>query len=224
MRTSGIYKIENAANGRFYIGSSVDMALRWNQHRSALDRGCHKNPKLQNAWNKYGPDCLTMRPLLRCDELYLLFFEQRCLDSFNAVVDGYNLSPVAGNTLGRKLSSDACANISAAKKGIKKSPEARAAHAAAMARPDVRARISASKRGKSKRPVSDSHRKALSRSQMGKVLSEETKAKLSAANIGKKRGPHSEETRRRISESQKGRPLKPEHVQALIAARAKRKA
>lgn len=224
MRAAGIYLIENTVNAKFYIGSSVDMAPRWNQHRSALERGCHKNPRLQNAWNKYGSAAFVMKPLMVCDQKDILFYEQRCIDSFDAVNSGYNLSPIAGNTLGRKLSAEACANISASKRGIKKTLKARLAHSAAMASPEVRARISAGTKGLKRRPRSDAHRAALSSSQIGKKVSDETKAKLAAANLGKKKGPHSEETKRKIGLAHKGRKHSPEHILKLRAAWVRRRA
>ena len=51
---SGIYKIINKINGKYYVGSSIDIYQRWRNHKSQLKRNIHKNPHLQNAWNKYG--------------------------------------------------------------------------------------------------------------------------------------------------------------------------
>lgn len=53
---SGVYKITNKVNGKFYIGSSYDVDNRWMCHRRDLNAGTHPNPKLQNAWTKYGKD------------------------------------------------------------------------------------------------------------------------------------------------------------------------
>lgn len=53
---SGIYKITNIKNGKFYIGSSVDINSRMRGHRSALRNNSHSNKYLQNSWNKYGED------------------------------------------------------------------------------------------------------------------------------------------------------------------------
>ncbi len=53
---SGIYKITNMVNGKFYIGSSKNINNRWDNHKQYLRGGYHINPKLQNAWNKYGED------------------------------------------------------------------------------------------------------------------------------------------------------------------------
>lgn len=49
-----IYIIENTVNGKFYIGRTNNHATRKRGHFSELRRGVHGNPRLQNAWNKYG--------------------------------------------------------------------------------------------------------------------------------------------------------------------------
>lgn len=49
-----IYVIANKSNGKFYIGRTNKPAARKRCHWSELNRGVHGNPRLQNAWNKYG--------------------------------------------------------------------------------------------------------------------------------------------------------------------------
>src|ERR1035437_2787890 len=53
---SGIYKITNEVNGKFYIGSSKDIDWRWTIHRRDLRANRHCNPKLQHSWNHHGED------------------------------------------------------------------------------------------------------------------------------------------------------------------------
>src|SRR3989304_1436717 len=55
-KISGIYKIINKTNGKYYVGSSNDIIGRWFTHKSQLNRNNHCNPHLQRAWNKYGKD------------------------------------------------------------------------------------------------------------------------------------------------------------------------
>lgn len=50
----GIYKIINAVNNKFYIGSAVDLKRRKARHFSELRNGKHNNRHLQAAWVKYG--------------------------------------------------------------------------------------------------------------------------------------------------------------------------
>jgi group I intron endonuclease len=50
----GIYKIINAINNKFYVGSAVNFEKRKARHLWRLRRGDHVNKKLQAAWDKYG--------------------------------------------------------------------------------------------------------------------------------------------------------------------------
>jgi len=53
-RKSGIYKIINLKNGRFYIGSAADVFGRRKQHFWYLKKNIHQNQFLQNDFNKCG--------------------------------------------------------------------------------------------------------------------------------------------------------------------------
>src|SRR5260221_10508487 len=57
--TSGIYRITCAVTRKIYIGSAMNLRKRWKDHSFYLQRNEHHNPKLQAAWNKYGPDAFT---------------------------------------------------------------------------------------------------------------------------------------------------------------------
>lgn len=56
-KVSGIYKIINKVNGKYYVGSSEDIHGtphgRWYQHKNHLRNNLHYNKHLQGAWNKY---------------------------------------------------------------------------------------------------------------------------------------------------------------------------
>lgn len=68
-KTSGIYVIQNKANGKLYVGSSVSVRYRWRQqHRTELRRGIHYNSHLQRAWNKYGEANFEFIILEECSE------------------------------------------------------------------------------------------------------------------------------------------------------------
>jgi len=49
-----IYKIINAVNNKFYVGSAVNYEKRKARHLWRLRRGDHANKHLQSAWNLYG--------------------------------------------------------------------------------------------------------------------------------------------------------------------------
>jgi group I intron endonuclease len=49
-----IYKIINAVNNKFYVGSAVNYEKRKARHLWRLRRGDHANKHLQAAWNQYG--------------------------------------------------------------------------------------------------------------------------------------------------------------------------
>ena len=58
---AAVYKIENTKTGQVYIGQSTGYKSRWNGHKSKLRRNKHKNPKLQEDYNKYGPDAFEFK-------------------------------------------------------------------------------------------------------------------------------------------------------------------
>lgn len=123
---SGVYIIKNMVNGKFYIGSAVCFYNRWMGHKSSLNRHIHKNPHLQNAWNKYGEDNFIFEILeIVEDTKSLLEREQFWLDKTEAVKKGYNIRPRAESGFGVKLSDEAKEKIRQRRLGTKHSKEAR---------------------------------------------------------------------------------------------------
>lgn len=95
---SGIYKITNLKNGKFYIGSSKNIPNRWSEHVESLNKGNHSNTKLQNAWNFYGKDVFKFDIIeIVKDVTILLEREQHYLSTFLPHVGnvGYNICPSA---------------------------------------------------------------------------------------------------------------------------------
>lgn len=62
----GIYGIRNLINNKIYVGQSIHIKTRWEQHRSALKHKNHENRHLQAAWNKYGKDNFVFEILEEC--------------------------------------------------------------------------------------------------------------------------------------------------------------
>lgn len=119
---SGIYKITNIVNNKFYIGSSINVKKRLKQHLSALVKNNHYNSILTRAYNKYGDDNFKFELLFKCEPVRedLLFWEQLCLNNLEC---HYNLSRVAGSMLGYKHSDTTRAKVSMANRGRKRTPE-----------------------------------------------------------------------------------------------------
>lgn len=178
-QTSGVYLIVNTINGKMYVGSAKRFSARWSVHRSELNGGKHDNRHLQNAWNKYGADAFTFREWEAVELDRLIEREQFWIDYFDATRRGYNLSPVAGNTLGVKYTDEA------------------------------KRRISVAKTGKPLPPFSAEHRRKIGLANKGKVVSAATRAKLRQASLAQERRTGytlSAETRQKISDARKAKP------------------
>lgn len=64
----GVYKITCEVNSKTYIGSSVNIKERWQQHIALLRGGRHSSKYLQNSYNKYGEDSFKFEVLVRLIE------------------------------------------------------------------------------------------------------------------------------------------------------------
>ena len=99
-----IYQIECLPTGKCYIGQTIDFNRRKSKHIRLLRNNMHDNPKLQNAWNKYGEQEFHFRvwefELENIDELNRL--ECEYIDKYNSLNDGYNLIPGGGNPPNRQ--------------------------------------------------------------------------------------------------------------------------
>jgi group I intron endonuclease len=211
---SGIYRIENLANRKIYIGSSVDVHKRWDQHRSLLKSGKHGNNYLQHAWNKYGEEAFVFDVLEYTDPTRLVAREDVWIGCTRSLIteSGYNIRLAYNSRLGSSSSEETRAKISvalkgrkkapfseehkaklrAAKVGVKQSPEAIAKRTAALTglkrSPEVCAAIGARTKG---RKLSPEHKAKLIASKVGREVSAETRAKLSATSKGRVHSPES---------------------------------
>src|SRR5688500_778281 len=121
---SGIYKIENKINGMIYIGQAISFNKRFNHHKSALRRGIHGNPYLQNAWNKYGESCFSFDILeyVEKDEKKLLEREKYYYKLYSKSSIIYNLREPGNIGIGKPrgpMSEEHKRKIAAATKGEK---------------------------------------------------------------------------------------------------------
>jgi group I intron endonuclease len=97
--SSGIYQIRALHNNEVYIGSSSNLGQREKDHFRFLKYGTHDNPKLQAAYNKYGPENFVFEVLLECSPENCLAEEQRHFDN---IKPHYNIVLVAGMPPSRK--------------------------------------------------------------------------------------------------------------------------
>jgi group I intron endonuclease len=138
--TSGVYRITNIIDGKFYIGSSQSIRVRWNRHKLYLGRGIHPNRYLQNAWNLYGGSSFEFCVITYCEVSLLKDKEQELLDKYwDNCESCYNISkdatcPMRGRHLteeqlyrmplrlkGRKQSEEWVANSAKSRTGLKRS-------------------------------------------------------------------------------------------------------
>lgn len=93
-----IYQIECLPTHESYIGLTVDIKRRKADHYSALRKNRHENPKLQNAWNKYGEQEFHFRywefEIKSPDDLKPL--ECEYIQKYDSLNNGFNLVPGGG--------------------------------------------------------------------------------------------------------------------------------
>jgi len=166
---SGIYKILNTINGKFYIGSAVSLNNRFIRHKSNLNTNKHGNRFLQRAYLKYGAEAFEFHILEYCDKEKLLEREQFYIDMSKPQ---YNLSPTAGNSLGVKHTTETRARMSAAKK---------------LMTDETKKKLAAYHKG---RKHTDEHKRKIGESRKGKKHSQATKDKIRDVHLGRKDKPH----------------------------------
>lgn len=88
---SGVYKITNLINGKFYIGSSKSLYKRLSEHFEKLKKGTHKNPHLQSSYLKYG-NVFKHEILKICKPNEIFEVEQYYLDLLKPE---YNINKIA---------------------------------------------------------------------------------------------------------------------------------
>lgn len=118
-KLSGIYKIVNLINNKFYIGSAVSLLNRYHTHKNSFVKNKHKNQHLQNSINKYDISNFKFEVIELCSKEELLIKEQYYIDTLKP---DYNICLVAGNSLGVKRSEEYKENQRKIQTGLKHVP------------------------------------------------------------------------------------------------------
>jgi len=107
-----IYEIKNTVNEKRCIGQTIrkDPRKRFNEHKWMLRHNVHRNPYLQNAWNKYGEENFEFNTLIPCNSLEEL---NQLEDEYVEKMGDYNLKPGGNHT---PLTDEARIKISKANK------------------------------------------------------------------------------------------------------------
>lgn len=154
---------------------------------------------MQRSFNKYGVENFKFEVIEYCDKSILYEREQYYIDLYQVCENGYNICPVVGSRLGMKCSIESRKRISDVKKGRKLTEEHKRKISEAgkgrifseeskrkigMANKkaltgrkmpeEIKLKISLANKGKKKPPMSDEHRRNLSLSHKGKILSLES--------------------------------------------------
>lgn len=85
--TCGIYKIENLLNGKIYIGQSIHIEVRWQEHCRASTKSL-----IGKAISKYGKENFTFQIIEECAESCLNEREAFYIRYYQSLVpNGYNI-------------------------------------------------------------------------------------------------------------------------------------
>lgn len=159
---SGVYEIRNIKNGHCYIGSSVSIKSRWNEHRRKLRENKHHNKHLQNAWNKYGENIFVFHIIETCERQETIEREQYYLDTLNPE---YNIAiSASAPTLGMKVSEETRRKL----RSLRHSKE-------------IRKKIGDARRGYKHSEITKNR---ISKAHLGKKQSPEQRKKNSLSHIG----------------------------------------
>lgn len=114
----GIYCIKNNQNNKLYIGQSVNIEQRFQQHKSMLKHNRHENEHLQNSWNKYGENSFEFSVIECCTENELDDLEKKYIAAFRTMDHNYGYNLESGGSINKHMSDASKAKMSKAKQGL----------------------------------------------------------------------------------------------------------
>lgn len=95
----GIYMIKNKINNMVYIGESMDIERRWEEHIAKLSNNSHHSWKFQSDWNRYGENCFEFGVIKEIKSFknqtvcksYIVILEDVFIKKYNSISEGYNV-------------------------------------------------------------------------------------------------------------------------------------
>lgn len=195
-KISGIYKIINKINNKYYVGSSVNVKKRLRDHRSKLNHNKHPNLHLQAAFVLYGKEnfnYVIVEQNIPQNELFLI--EQKYLDICKLEpLTNYNMTYNAfAPATGAKASEETRKKIGIKSKGNKYCLGRKLSN-------EEKEHLSKINKGKTLTPE---HREKIRQSLIGKKHSEQRKINISNSRKGIKRQPFTEEHKNKIGKTNK---------------------
>ena len=171
IEVSGIYGLRNKTTGKWYVGYSKNISVRWLKYKK---HSCRGQIKLFAALKKYGYDGFEKVILEKCSTEPEIWVprERHWIQHFNCITDGYNLTPGGDGpgkvNLGKKRTPQACKNIGNSSRGRIHSDESKRlcsdkmkTKLASMSQVDLKLRTAAAVNATRNKPKSESHKEKL---------------------------------------------------------------
>jgi len=188
----GIYMLKNIKTDQVYIGSSMYLNRRNNDHFNMLSKNIHTNQILQESYNKYGKDnfkFIILEEFKNIDKQKLLELETNYInDNLDKCFNIMHEADLIKYNKKRKMTKELRKKISNANKEFyKNNPEMieylRNISTGKKLSNETKQKISEHSKN---RWQDESYRKTIIEKNTGKIISDETKKKMSQAKLGKK--------------------------------------
>lgn len=177
----GIYVIQDLTDGKAYIGSSVNLKRRMNEHKYRLTHDRHNNIRLQRAFNNGNALNIVAIPVISEEKNNIRQMEQELLDEFHPKGLLYNVAKnVEAPAVGIKPSAETIEKCRLVNLGRKHTPETieknRQARLGAKQSPETIAKRVEKLKGV---PRPEYVRQLISQKRLGIEFSDKTKQKMS---------------------------------------------
>lgn len=217
---AGIYKIINKVTKKIYVGSALNIQVRWGQYIVLLKSGKHPNKYLQAAFNKVGGKNFKFIVIERIKNLSILIKrEQYWINKYRSYVlkMGYNLRQKTESQLGFKHSDETKHKMSIAKKGV--IPWNKGTKMSLKTKEKCRISHLGQVPWNKGLPMAEAQRKFLSSLRKGIKHTEEHKEKIGLSNLGKNKGKkHTETTKKQMRLSHLDVKLSKEHIKNISSS------